>query len=163
MRRFDAMHNDDGSVCIFRVSCLSIFAMCMLIYASLNLLGCSGVVADESEDAEVVAQSEKSSADAIADSNHARRLLALKTLNEASAFYRDCGSINEGFEGCVFDFPQSVTTYYDVSANAADDGFAIFLKAKDNSDPQCTFFEANSNGVLHAFDAQSKESAACLK
>ena len=169
MRRFDPMHNEDGSVSIFRVSCLSIVALCMLVYASLNLLGCAGNTVDDSVQSsndDVVAEAQKiaeSETEVAPDSNSDRRALVLKNLNEAVAFYRDCGSINEGFEGCVFDFPKNVTTYYDVSTNAADDGFSIILKSKDDSDPKCTFFEANSNGVMHAFDAESRESEECLK
>lgn len=166
MRRFDPMRNEDGSVCIFRVSCLSIVALCMLIYASMTLLGCAGSSADD------ISSKQEASADAVhsepseertADFTGDRRQIAQKTLNEAVAFYRDCGSINQGFEGCVFDFSKNVTTYYDVSANAADDGFAVILKAKDDSDPKCTFFEADSNGILSAFDARGNKSDECLK
>lgn len=166
MRRFDPMHNEDGSVSIFRVSCLSVVAMCMLIYASLNLLGCAGSSVDDlsskqdSEQNDVKAESVDNSG---SDFTNDRRHIAQKTLNEAVAFYRDCGSINQGFEGCVFDFSKNVTTYYDVSANAADDGFAVILKAKDDGDPRCTFFEADSNGILSAFDAQGNKSDECLK
>lgn len=166
MRRFDPMRNDDGSVCIFRVSCLSIVALCMLIYASLNLLGCAGSSPDDISSNKDHAEndvSSESSAGKSSDFIYDRRQIAQKTLNEAVAFYRDCGSINQGFEGCVFDFSKNVTTYYDVSANAADDGFAVILKAKDDSDPKCTFFEADSNGILSAFDAQGNKSDECLK
>lgn len=161
MRTFDPMHNSDGSLCIFRVICLGVIALCMLAYASLSMLGCSG-----SKTSEVINEKSQSNSPLQEENtvSGSERKLALNTLNEASAYYRECGGLNKGFEGCVFEFPASVLKYYDATAQAADDGFLVSLKAKsDNDDHDCALFETDVTGAVRAYDAQGKISENCLK
>lgn len=161
MRSFDPMRNSDGSLCIFRVICLGVIALCMLAYASLSMLGCSGsktsdVINEKTQDSSPLQEEDTVSG--------SERMLALKTLNEASVYYRECGGLNKGFEGCVFEFPASVLKYYDAAAQAADDGFLVSLKAKsDNDDRECALFETDVTGAVRAYDAQGKISENCLK
>lgn len=162
MRTFDPMRNSDGSLCIFRVICLGVIALCMLAYASLSMLGCSGNGSVDTA-SNGVQKSESLPAEEHVVSG-SERMLALKTLNEASAYYRECGGFNKGFEGCVFEFPASVLKYYDAASQAADDGFLVSLKAKsDNDDHDCALFETDVTGAVRAYDAQGRISENCLK
>ena len=61
------------------------------------------------------------------------RALAFAELDEAAAFFEDCGSINKGFAGCNFAFSDEVSRYYEGIAQAADDGFAVTLKAREGN------------------------------
>ena len=161
MRTFDPMHNSDGSLCIFRVVCLGVIALCMLAYASLSMLGCSGNRTSDTVSKKVQDSSSSQEENTALGSE---RQLALKTLNEASAYYRECGGLNKGFEGCMFEFPASVLKYYEAAAQAADDGFLVSLKAKsDNGDHDCVLFETDVTGAVRAYDAQGKVSENCLK
>lgn len=163
---FDPMRNDDGSLSIFRIFCLGIIALCMFLYGSLTILGCSDTkdaVQRPSENNSKVATDEASSAAAMLDSD-AQNLQAqvVKAMQEAVAYYRECGAINKGFEGCHFEFPQNILEFYEASAQAADDGFTVRLKSLQES-KHCALYETDISGVMRAFDSFGQSDENCLK
>lgn len=162
MRRFDPMRNEDGSLSFFRIGCLTVAAVCMLSYASL-MLGCAS---SHEESAQNAAAPEVDDS-AIIDDEHQDdavelRSQAIAELLSAESYFRDCGSLNKGFEGCAFKFSADLTGRYEVSETAADDGFAVSLSLKDAAaDHECAVLRTDSSGLHEAFDAEGKENSGC--
>ena len=92
------------------------------------------------------------------------RALAVSELYEGMEFFRACGTINQGFEGCNFTFSDKVLRSFISTVDAADDGFYLRLKAKgEQLNDLCVEFAADSSGNgVRAFDRQGDERQDCL-
>lgn len=162
MRSFDPVRNEDGSLSFFRIGCLGVAALCMFSYAML-MLGCASTHDDSLRDAgsadlddSAMIEEEKP------DDSAALRVLAVDELKAAESYYRDCGALNKGFEGCVFKFSPDLLARYEMSETAADDGFAVSMRLKDPAqDPKCTLLKTDSSGLHEAFDSEGKENLEC--
>lgn len=163
---FDPVRNDDGSLSIFRITCLGILALCMLSYGSLSLFGCSdtqdAVQTQSKENSAVVEENVKDNSDTVADGANDLQKQVVKSMQEAVAYYRECGAINKGFEGCNFTFPANVLKYYVATAQAADDGFTVSLKTQQEG-VNCALYETDISGVMRAFDSLGQSNDNCLK
>lgn len=163
MHKFDPMRNDDGSLSLFRISCMGVFAVCLLSYASLSILGCSdsveSIAVNEGSSATNEAESDDAKEEGDKISEHAE---VIKSMQEAVAYYRECGSLNKGFVGCSFEFPENIKSEYLINSQASDDGFYISMKAV-RDDERCALFETDVSGALHAFDRTGQSDENCLK
>ncbi|MDY6322293.1 MAG: hypothetical protein SPL30_05205 [Succinivibrio sp.] len=169
-RSFSALRNPDGSVCAFRVVCLLVIALCLLAAGVLQLLHNKKPVPEAPRSvAPAAAPQPQKKPEEPQSGKHALaeplklRALAFAELDEAAAFFEDCGSINKGFAGCNFAFSDEVSRYYEGIAQAADDGFAVTLKAREgNPDRErCEVLELDSSGARRALDSQGKMTDGC--
>lgn len=159
-----SVRNDDGSVCVFRLCCLLVLAACMLAYGCVLAAqddGGSGAAAQKPAAQDSAAQAARDVADGHgASSAEGVRALAFREIDEADEYYRGCGSVNEGFVGCSWKFSPEVSKYYEGRSVAADDGFAITLRAKPGNPDKgrCALLEATSDGSRTSLDDKGRAS-----
>lgn len=154
-----SVRNEDGSVCVFRLCCLLVLAACMLAYGCVLAAqddGGKGAAAPKPaahESADTQAKPGASTAEGV-------RAMAFREIDEADEYYRGCGSVNEGFVGCSWKFSPEVSKYYDGRSVAADDGFAITLRAKPGNPDggKCALLEATSDGSRTSLDDKGRAS-----
>lgn len=157
-----SVRNEDGSVSVLRLICLVVLALCMLSY---------GITLFARDDDKALAQSnsiserESEVSAAVKDTDDdpdagTVRAIAFRELDEADEYYRQCGTVNEGFVGCDWKFSPSVSKYYEGKSVAADDGFAITLSAKPGNPDRgrCALLEVTSGGDHTSLDEHGRVS-----
>lgn len=157
-----SVRNDDGSVSVLRVVCLVVLAMCMLSYG-ITLCGRDD---DKSlTQNQTVSESHSEVSSVIKDTDDdpdagTVRAIAFRELDEADEYYRQCGTVNEGFVGCDWKFSPAVSKYYEGKSVAADDGFAITLSARPGNPDRdrCALLEVTSGGDHTSLDENGKTS-----
>lgn len=166
MRLFHPVFNEDGSVSLFRVTCLVVLALSMVACAVLKQDAGRDSAAVKNDPATVA---QNLSSEALEELPPEVRLetvraLAVSELYEGMEFFRACGTINQGFEGCNFTFSDKVLRSFISTVDAADDGFYLRLKAKgEQLNDLCVEFAADSSGNgVRAFDRQGDERQDCL-
>ncbi len=158
-----SVRNGDGSVSVFRLCCLLVLAACMLAYGCVLALADDGGAPSARQHASEGAQpgaSAKADEEEEADTAEGVRALAFRELDEADEYYRQCGSVNEGFVGCNWKFSPQVSKYYEGRSVAADDGFAITLSARPTNPDKgrCAVLEVTSGGSRTSLDEKGRAS-----
>ena len=158
-----SVRNEDGSICVFRLCCLLVLAACMLAYGCVLAAqdeGGNGAAAQKPSAQASAAAPSKDEGETDASSPEGVRALAFREIDEADEYYRGCGSVNEGFVGCSWKFSPEVSKYYEGRSVAADDGFAITLRAKPGNPDKdkCALLEATSDGSRTSLDGKGRAS-----
>ncbi|MGN1281373.1 MAG: hypothetical protein ACI4UM_05660 [Succinivibrio sp.] len=156
---FNPVLNADGSVSYFRIICLVVATACFV----------SGCVMDDSSsqtvapDENVTAVQEESVKETTKEETDFGKLrsYAISEIISDSLYMQTCGALDRGYENCSVTLSDNLKPYYDLSLDAADDGFAIMLRAKDSNKDECRVFEADSNGVLKATDSNGLDDQNC--
>ncbi len=167
MRLFHPVFNQDGTVSLFRVSCLLVALLSFIALAILKFQESEGGALSANE--ESVTESKASSFSLFKEQEDPKevilenRKLALTELEEASEFFRTCGLLNQGFEGCAYTFSDKVLGSFIPKVEAFDDGFSLSLFAKGAQlNDLCPTLEVTSQSGLLAFDSQGKLTESCL-
>ncbi len=167
MRRFHPILNEDGRISIIRVCCIVVVILSLFAAFLLKLPQQSWELKttyfDRVQDkgASKEAQSAKTtlSKEQLLVRNRAQ---AMRELEDGARFFRACGSINQGFEGCSYSFSNEVAAFFDSEIEAADDGFSIVLKAKDlQKEDLCVRFSITSQSDLVGSDAAGRPHQEC--
>ncbi|MBQ9275179.1 MAG: hypothetical protein IJ228_10225 [Succinivibrio sp.] len=178
---FRAFHNEDGTLSVFRVGCLTVACLCFLGAAGNQLYAGHGagfdgsdlVGAERDSRAEQLMSEQRRQEQAHAQEllnlraqqEHrlkSRRLLALDELAQSVEFLRACGVINRGFIGCNYSFTSEFNRYYDSSIAASEEGFSVTVEAKgEQRDDKCVVLEVTSDGTASAYDAQGNSVNNC--
>ncbi len=162
MRSFHPIFNEDGTISLFRVGCLVVLALSVLAYFMLKPH--DGGNAFAKAVLSVDKKNEASGAKACEDYDLvAVRQMALAELNDGAEFFKACGNINFGFEGCNYQFSDKLLSFYIPRVYAADDGFTITLTAKGRQRlDDCVKFTVDSIGTFVALDNRGLETDKCL-
>ncbi|MBQ4245579.1 MAG: hypothetical protein IJ671_00875 [Succinivibrio sp.] len=160
---FNPIYNKDGSLCLFRVSCLAIAVGCFVCgcvvqdkKAKNNYEDKVNTVLEAQNAPEPVVEEKKTDVEAI-------RAFALHQLNEDFEYLLTCGTLDNGFDNCTVELDQSLTPYYELSLETGADGFTLDLKSLPSlNDDSCSLISANSNGEIRAYDNKGSENTSCI-
>lgn len=161
MRSFHPIFNEDGTVSLFRVSCLAVLALSVLAYFLLR--------PHDGGTAETLAAAGQDNVGELAQAQEIDdydpllvRQMAIAELNDGAEFFKACGNINFGFEGCNYQFSDQLLSFYIPQVEAADDGFTITLTAKGRQRlDDCVKFTVDSIGTFVALDNQDRVTDKC--
>lgn len=161
MRSFHPIFNEDGTISLFRVACLVVLALSVLAYFMLkphdggNALAANAAGQDQTGEAAVAENSDDYDLVAV-------RQMAIAELNDGAEFFKACGNINFGFEGCNYQFSDKLLSFYIPGIYAADDGFTITLTAKGRQRlDDCVKFTVDSIGTFTALDKDGLATDKC--
>lgn len=165
---FHPLYNHNHTISLTRVICLCILAVCMFSYGVMLLINGDAPENNKQETPTTAAQAIESTPEQIEeiedDGVEAIRTQTLKELAACEDYMKRCGTLSQGFVGCTWEFSPLVTKWYDAVVDAADDGFAVTLKAKnEQAKDVCAFISVNSNGERVATDSQGVAHNECLK
>ena len=151
---FHPIYNPNGRISIFRLICLLIIAVCMLLYGVLLLAEPNGSI-NSDIDGDGLAKSEniqvKNKTDSLAE--------VIFELQNASSYLSSCGILNQGFEGCDINFSKNISEKFLISIDLADDGYSLELKSKNTQ--HCALILV-MNDEFKVYDEHGKIAADCL-
>ncbi len=151
---FHPIYNLNGRISIFRLICLLIIAVCMLLYGVL-LLAESNNSINSNIDGDDLAKKEnvqiKNNTDSLTE--------VIFELQNASAYLSSCGILNQGFEGCDINFSKKVSEKFLISVDLAEDGYSLELKSKNTQ--HCALILV-MNDEFKAYDEHGKIAKDCL-
>ena len=160
---FNPVLNADGSVSYFRIACLIVAAACFVSGCVMDNSTTSESEAVAHKSAEI-AQTQSVQSDKTADDApdfDKIRSHAIREIIADSQYMQTCGAVDMGYVNCSVALSEELKPYYELFIDAADDGFALTLKAKDNNKDECRVFESDSNGFYRATDVNGLDNQNC--
>lgn len=151
---FHPLYNYNGKLSIFRLCCLILFFICVILY----------FFTDKEPNTTIQPKSDNTVQGVDNQTLEQNRASALSEIEEGLSFLSTCGNINEGYIGCSWQFSDFFNKNYDYKLEAQDDGFVLKVKAKasQKGDNLCQSFSFDSLGVYKAYDNLGHESDKCI-
>lgn len=161
---FNPIYNKDGSLSVFRVSCLIIAVGCFVCGCVVqdkkakNTIETNLTVQNNSDNLSEADAAEPGGADV-----ESIRTFALEQFNQDFEYLLTCGTLDNSFDNCKVELEPSLVQYYELSLETGADGFTLDMKSLPAlSDDSCALFSASSNGEIRAFDNNGSENTECI-